>query len=149
MLSNIVDRTSDYELKKGILKYSISFHMAQNDHVHALREAKSLYVYSRDNYDIEESVVALDIIIYNLARLKQIDKINDLMNDKIVKKTMASGKILTYRIYALLGLGRTSELIKIYKKNRASIKGEIAPSLVYNVAEAYFRLGDYASAVKY
>lgn len=148
MLSNIADRTKDYELQKSIMKYAISFYMDIEDHVRALKEAKRLYVSSKDNFDIEESVVALDEIMYNLARLKQIDKIDDLMKDKIVGKTMPPQKVLTYRIYALVSRGELDSAIKLYDDSKSSIQGEIDSTLIYNVAEALFRKGQYEKAAE-
>ena len=148
ILTNIEKGTKNYELKKAIMKYLVQYYMDNKESIEALKVAKRSYVASKENFDYEESRHAVKAILYNLAELSQVDKIREIINDKSMS-IFASDQILTaYEIYALKKLGKIEEVVGIYEKDKKRFSKQVLPSILYNVAESYFRLGNFEESTK-
>jgi hypothetical protein len=148
MLTTIAKRTKNYEMKKGIFKYLISYKLSVKDHVKSLDYAKMYYVSSKENFDYEESGFAAETILYSLTKLRQINKLKEVIQDQTLKKLIAPQTIIAYEIYTLLQLGKSIEAIKVYEKNKAGIVQPAHPTILYNVAEAFFREARYSEAIE-
>ena len=143
MYGNISQRTSDYELKKALNKYLIAYHLYSNDYIATLKRAKNFYVVSKENYDFEESTEIAKTILHALAKLKQVEKIDELLKEKTISKLLSPQKILTYKIYVKLMLGNSQGAIELYKKAKKGLVKPIDKTIIYNTAEAMFRTANY------
>ncbi|MBI2522152.1 MAG: hypothetical protein HYV97_17165 [Bdellovibrio sp.] len=146
-LDALAEKTKDYNLAKGILKYQMAYHMEKKDYVQALNKAKKLYVKSKENFDYEESSVASEGILHCLAQLSQIDQLEDFLGEKTVEKLLAGQIRLAYLIYTELRLGHTEAVTRAFEKQKASLVKPIHPTILLNVAEAYFRQAKYEEAI--
>lgn len=148
MLSAIASRTKDYELQKAIYKYLFAYHKKNQENVEALSMAKRFYVSSKENFDYEESQYAAEAIIYNLAQLNQVDKVSEVINEKTIRKLLPKSKLIAYEIYVNHRLGHMEKVIDIYNKKKAGLAKPVDASILFNVAEALFRLSRYKKATE-
>lgn len=148
MLANIVEKTKNYELKKGISKYLLSFLIDNKEHIQALQRAKKLYVMTKEAFDIEESRYAMEAVFYNLAQLNQDGAIREVLKDKTVIKLMPAQLRLAYELFVLLKKGNIKRVIDLYEQNSKSMAMPVGHTIMYNTAEAYFRAGEYEKSLK-
>lgn len=148
MLENIVLKSKNYELRRGIYKYLIPYYIQANDHIKTLELTKKFYVDSKENHDYEESNFAAEGILYNLAKLKQIEKVQELLKEKTIQKILPKQVMLAYELYTYLSMGESEKVISLYEKNKKSLVKPVHPVILYNVAEAYFRNSNYNKAAK-
>ena len=149
MLSGLSERTKIYDLKKGSLKYLLQFYLDNNGYVKALDISKKLFTISRKKHDRNESQYAAEAILYNLARLGRNDKMKNLVDDQDIKVLIQKQKRLAYQIYSLMEIDEEEEVIKIFEKNKKGFVGSMHESILFNIAEAYFRKARYNEAIKY
>lgn len=147
MLTNLSEKSENYELKKAIYKYLLSYYIEKNESLKVLQIAKAYYAGTRDNFDFEESIIPAEAMLNALARLGQIDKIKELSQEKTMKKVLPAQLLLAYQSYAYLRGGDLSALINFYETNKAALAKPIDPVIMYNTAEAYFRVGRYQDAM--
>lgn len=148
MLTSIASRTKDYELQKAIYKYLFAYHKKNAENVEALSMAKRFYVTSKENFDYEESQYAAEAIIYNLAQLNQVDKVSEVIKEKTIRKLLPKSKLIAYEIYVNHRLGHMDKVISIYNQNKSGLARPVEASILFNVAEAYFRMSQYQKATE-
>ncbi len=148
LLTNALDTTKDYELKKAILRYLIQYYRNENDHIQALNRAKSLYVDASEAFDDEMIIFSSQVILNSLAHLKQIDKIKTFLENKAVIRVLPKQVGLAYIGFINLSKDNTNQVLASYKANQAALVKPVHPSILYNTAEAYFRHAEYKKAVK-
>ena len=150
ILTNVSERTNNYDLKKGILKYLIAYYIHNKETIRSLQKAKKLYIVSKEAFDYEQSEEATKIILNNLAKLKQVNKINEFVSDKTIAKIINAQTRLAYKIYALISTDDTKEVLRVFAKETKNKKlsKPIEPSILYNLAEANFREANYDEALK-
>jgi len=148
MLSSIAGRTKNYDLQKSIYKYLFAYHKKNKEYVESLTIAKRFYVNSKENFDSEESQYAAEAIIYNLAKLNQVDKVSEVIKEKTIVKILPKSKLLAYEIYVHHKLGDIDKVLSIYEKNKSGLAKPIAPSILFNVAEGYFQKASFDKAIK-
>lgn len=146
MLGNLSEKSENYELKKAIYKYLLTYYMGKGEHLKTLQLAKTYYAGTRDNFDFEESVIPATAMLNSLAKLGQVEKIQELSQEKSMKKVLPAQLILGYQTFSFLRSGDLSNLIKLYEKNKNSLSQPVDPVIMYNTAEAYFRSGRYLEA---
>ncbi len=149
IFDNLSERNIPYEMKRGVLKYLLEYYAFKESYINTLSKAKILYVVSKENFDYEESAKALEVIIHSLAKLGQVKKIKELLADKTVKKILPAQLALSYKIYALLKTNNEKELIRVFEKEKKGIIGKVEASLLFNIAEAYFRKSEYQKSITY
>lgn len=147
MLNNLVEKTDNYELKKAINKYLLSYYMEKNEHLKILQISKEYYASTRDSFDFEESAIPAEAMLNSLAKLGQVEKIQELSEEKTIKKLLPMETLLAYQSYGLLRSGNLDGLVKLYEKHKASLTKAPNPVIMYNTAEAYFRLGQYQTSM--
>ena len=147
MLTNLSEKSDNYELKKAIYKYLLSYYIEKNESLKILQIAKTYYAGTRDNFDFEESIIPAEAMLNSLAKLGQIDKIRELSQEKTMKKILPAQLLLAYQSYAYLRGGDLNALISFYETNRAALAKPIDPVIMYNTAEAYFRVGRFQEAM--
>ncbi len=147
MLSNLSEKTDNYELKKAIYKYLLSHYIEKNESLKILQIAKTYYAGTRDSFDFEESIIPAEAMLNALAKLGQIDKIRELSQEKTMKKILPAQLLLAYQTYAYLRGGDLNALVTFFESNRAGLAKPIDPVIMYNTAEAYFRLGRFQDAM--
>ena len=148
MFENIVQISGNYELRRGIYKYLIPYYIQANDNIKALELTKKYYVDSKENFDYEESNYAAEGILYSLANLKQIEKVQELLKEKTIQKILPKQTMLAYEIFTYLSLKQSDEVIKLYEKRKSGLVKPVHPVILYNVAESYFRNSEYKKSAK-
>lgn len=147
ILSTLSEKSGNYELKKAIYKYLLTFYMGKGEHLKTLQISKTYYAGTRDNFDFEESAIPAEAMLNSLAKLGQIEKIQELAQEKTMKKILSPQLILAYQTFSYLRSGDLTNVINLYEKNRAALLKPIDPVIMYNTAEAYFRVGRFAEAM--
>ncbi len=147
MLSTLSEKTDNYELKKAIYKYLLTHYMEKGEHLKSLQLSKAYYAGTRDSFDFEESIIPAEAMLNSLAKLGQIEKIKELSVEKSMRKIIPAQTLLAYQAYAYLRGGDLDNLVKLYENNRAALTKPIDPVIMYNTAEAYFRLGRFEDAM--
>lgn len=148
MYTNIVDRTDDYEMRKGLYKYLVQFYRERKDYVKALKYAKRFFSDAKENFDYEELEYMGEYILASLANLNQVEKVRNLITDKTLVKIISKQKLKAYEIYTYLRQNDEEKAIEAYEAFEKSTKGEYLGSIYYNAAEAYFRQANYEKAFK-
>lgn len=146
MLTTLSEKSENYELKKAIYKYLMTFYMERGEHLKTLQLAKNYYAGTRDSFDFEESAIPAEAMLNALAKLGQVEKIQELSQEKTMKKILPAQLIMAYQTFSFLRAGDVNSIISLYEKNRASLAKPIDPVITYNTAEAYFRVGRYTEA---
>ena len=121
--------------------------MENGEHLKTLQLAKNYYAGTRDNFDFEESPIPAEAMLNSLAKLGQIEKIQEMAQEKTMKKILPAQLMLAYQSFGFLRAGDLPSLVGLYEKNKASLVKPIDPVIMYNTAEAYFRLGRYSEAM--
>lgn len=147
ILSTLSEKSENYELKKAIYKYLLTFYMGKGEHLKSLQLAKNYYAGTRDSFDFEESAIPAEAMLNALAKLGQVEKIQELSEEKTMKKILPAQLIMSYQTFSFLRAGDLKSLINLYEKNRLSLAKPVDPVIMYNVAEAYFRVGRYLEAM--
>lgn len=147
MYKNIVDRTKDYDLAKGIQKYLLQHYISEKQYIDSLQVAKQLYTSAKAKFDMEDARDAAEYMFYSLAKLNQVDKIRELAQDKSLAKLLNNQLRLAYEFFAMSSLKQDQELIKSYENVKKSLTKPVDGSIIFNVAEAYFRTADYDKAI--
>ncbi len=148
LLNNIYKRTEDYSFKKGILKYLVSVALIQDDYIGTLREATKLFLMARKYSDVDVATNLSSIILYSLAKLSQLDKIEEILKHPDYVKFISSQEALAYQTFILLTQENTLEVIKRFEKIKKSLVDPIHEGILFNVAESYFREGKYQNAIE-
>jgi hypothetical protein len=148
MFENIIQISKNYELRRGLYKYLIPYYIQSKDSIKVLELTKKYYVDSKENYDYEESHYAAEGILFSLAKLKQIEKVQELLKEKTIQKILSKQTMLAYEIFTYLSLDQSEEVIKLYEKRQKGLVKPIHPVILYNVAESYFRNSRYQKAIK-
>jgi TolA-binding protein len=147
MLLALYKKSPDPAQKQAIGKYLMSYYYYKNDTVNLLKIAKSYYVESKGSFNYEEIRFVSDLIFYSLAKLKQVDQLNQLLEDTILKKYLAPQRFIAFKTYGLLSLEKEEDLISYYESESKNLSAPIEPVIIFNVAEAYFRTGNYDKAI--
>jgi len=149
ILSTLKEQTTDVSLRISILRYLIQYYADLNDQINVLEFSKQLYVEASSELDRGFQEQAATTILHALAELKQVDKMSEFLKDKKVIGVLAPQVGLAYKSYAQLSRGETSELIKDFKKVEKSLAKPIHPTLLFNLAESYFREANFVESKKY
>jgi hypothetical protein len=149
ILDSVASSSQNYELIRAISRYVIQNSLKDKNYVQSLKYAKNLFVLSRKNFDPDMKEHSVKVILFSLAKLKQLSKIQEFLEDKYVMSTIPRQRSLAYEIYVALKIGKPEEALRIFNKNKSSITDSILPSIVYNVAESHFRLSEYKQALKF
>lgn len=148
MLGNIKDLTNDYDMKAGILRYLIQYHVDMKDHVKALELSKQLYVVSRENFDQTMIIQSALTILHSLAELKQAEKIESFLTEnKKVNSILPTQMAMAYQSFALLSRGEDKEVLRRFESVEKSLTKPIHPAILYNVGESYFRQANFEKSI--
>lgn len=148
MYEEIAAKTEDYELRRAIYKFLVTYYFQQKDYVKTLQISKKYYVDTNTNFDYESSHYAVEMMLASLAQLGQVDQLRELVKDKTLIKLVPAQLVLAYEMFSLLKTRRVKEVIDTYEKARAGLVKPIQPSIIYNAAEAYFREASFETALK-
>jgi len=148
MYQKISEGADSYELRKALFKYLLSYRFRNEDYTQSLRLAKKYYVETQENYDYESSEYAVEMILASLGRLGQIDQIRELAKDKTLQKMVPNQLVTAYEIYSLLKLEKSQEVIDYYEQIKDGLVKPIHGSILFNVAEALFRVAEFEKAIK-
>ncbi len=146
-LSVLVEKSDNYEMKKAIYKYLLSYYFERGETLKTLQIAKNYYAGTRDNFDFEESIIPAEALLNTLAKMGQIEKIRELAQEKTMKKILPAQLLLAYQSYGHLKSGDLNGLVQFYEKVKPSLVKPIDPVILYNTAEAMFRLGRFQEAI--
>lgn len=148
ILLNILGKSNNYEMRRAINKYLIAYYLAGTKYIKLLDVAKTFYIDAKENYDYEELQFAAECMLYSLAHLGQYQKIVDVANEKTIQKIVPGQILMSYKISASLKLKKIFDVITEYEKNGPGLLSVKMPSMLYNVAEAYFRDARFEDAIK-
>ncbi|MBF0208255.1 MAG: hypothetical protein HQK53_15360, partial [Oligoflexia bacterium] len=146
MYSSIVERTQDYELKRGLLQYLINYMIIKGDFLRTMHYAKALFVEAKSNFEDELEEYSAIVMLHCLAKLGQVEKVGDLVQEKAINVLIPKQLILAYEIYSNLFLDKSEKVVALYEKNKNALVADVHYSILFNVGEAYFRLGDYTKS---
>jgi tetratricopeptide (TPR) repeat protein len=146
LLSQILERTEDYQLKKAIYRFMLQYYVDQKDMIKSLELSKKFFVEARAEFDHEMVIHCSQVILHHLAMLKQNQKIQEFLEDKKLVAILPAQIGLAYTSYALLLDGKTREIIRTYEQNKTSLVKPVHPSILFNVAESYFREAQFDQA---
>lgn len=147
ILNNISQRTEVFELKQATLRYVLQYYLDKKDYVKSLQFAKKLYVAASENFVDDVTIYSSRVILHSLAKLHQLDKINDFLENKAVKRLLPAQEGDAYISFIQLENKNTEKLIEYFEKKQKSYSTPIHPSILFNVAEAYFREASYEKAI--
>lgn len=147
-LTNIVDSADDYSLKKSILRYLIQYSRDEKDYIQALNYAKSLYVSASEESDDDMLIFSSRVILNSLAQLRQLSKIKSFLQNKSVMRVLPAQEGMAYIGHVNLSQGKTEQIIANFELKKKSLTKPYHPSILFNVAESYFRHAKYLKAIK-
>jgi hypothetical protein len=148
ILTNVAERTSDYEMKSATLRYIMQYALDREDYVKSLQLAKKLYVASTESFHDEMIIYSSRVILYSLTKLRQLDKISEFLSNKAVMRVLPKQEGKAYIGYVNLVNGKVQDIIRDYEAHQRSYAKPVHPAILYNTAEAYFREAEYAKAIK-
>jgi hypothetical protein len=148
LLSALVERTTDYELKRAGFRYLLQYQVDRGDFFRALETAKEFFVEARAQFDHDMVVLAAGVVLQSLARLRQSDKIAEFLADKKLAALLPPQTEFAYASYALLSQGKSAALAKRYLESEKNLAKPVHPAILYNCAEALFREARYSDATR-
>lgn len=144
---NIIEVTNNYEMKNAIFKYLLQYYINAGDYIQVLQVSKNMYVASKENFDQETSIFAATVIINSLAQLSQIEKVQEFLKDPTIEKLMPKQVALAYLIYINMKIGDHKEVISLYENSKSGVVANQS-SILFNVAEAYFKKAKYDKSIE-
>jgi hypothetical protein len=147
MMKNLELKADVYDMKVGLQKFIIQYFVERKDFIRTLQYAKKYYVTTRENFDYEETKKAVEMMLYSMAKVNLDDQIRDMMQDKTIAKIVKTQLFIAYDIYSNLQRNNVDEVIRIFERNRLSLMKPIDHTILYNVAEAYFRKAKFTEAI--
>ncbi len=148
MLDNISEHATNYDLRKGVLKYLINYYYDNKESIQSLKKAKTLYALSKDNFDIEESQISAVAVLNNLANLNQLEVLQEFIEEKTIQKLLPQQTLLSFKFYTMLRLNKFAEVVKEYEARAKSLVKPIDKTILFNVGESYYRMAKYEEAIK-
>jgi len=148
IFKSIYERTSNYDLAQALAKYIIAYYLSQDALVDTLEYARNFYTLAMKNFAVEDATSAAEIVLYALAKMEQSEKIDEFLKDKSIIKLVPPQVRLAYQGLVFLNQDRSAEVVKLYEEQAKSLVAPVHPSILYNTAEAYFRLGKFTAAAK-
>jgi hypothetical protein len=148
LLGNLLERTTNYELKRAAFRYMIQYQIDRGDYFKGLELAKRFFVEARGQYDFDMVVLSSNVILNALARLRQEDKIAEFLSDKKLASLLPPQTELAYATYSLLAANKSAEVVKRFKQQEKNLIKPIHPAILYNTAEAFFREAEYEEAAR-
>lgn len=148
ILSNVIERTKNYELKRAAFRYLLQYQLDREDYFKSMDLAKKFFVEARGEFDHDMVVMSANVILQALARLHQTDKISEFLADKKLAALLPPQTELAYSTYALLSQGKSLDVVKRWIAAEKNLVKPIHPAILYNTAEAYFREAEYPTALK-
>ncbi len=88
ILKNVIDRTQNYDMKKASMRYMLEASLRDKDYINALQMAKQLYVAATGEFDDEMIVRSSRAILYSLAHLRQLEKMEEFLQNKAVIRVL-------------------------------------------------------------
>lgn len=146
ILQNVVDRTENYGLKKACMRYILEVNIRENDHIRALQMAKQLYVAATGQFDDEMIIRSSRVILYSLAHLKQLNKMEEFLQNKAVIRVLPAQEGDAYIGFVNLSQGEEEQVIARFQANEKSYAKPVHPAILFNTAEAHFRGANYQKA---
>jgi hypothetical protein len=147
MMKNLELKADVYDMKVGLQKFIIQYFVERSDYIRTLQYAKKYYVTTRENFDYEETKKAVELMLYSMAKVNLDDQIREMMQDKTIAKIVKTQLFIAYDIYSNLQRNNIDEVIRIFEKNRLGLIKPIDHTILYNVAEAYFRKAKFTEAI--
>tara|TARA_Y100001936_G_C16087049_1_gene682550 strand:+ start:1759 stop:4551 length:2793 start_codon:yes stop_codon:yes gene_type:complete len=147
-LQNVADRSQNYELKKASMRYILESNLREQDYIQSLQVAKELYVAATTEFDDDMIVRSSRVILYSLAKLKQLSKMEEFLKNKAVIRVLPPQEGDAYIGYVNLINGKLDQVIASYRANEKSYAKPVHPAILFNTAEAMFRKAQYNKAVK-
>lgn len=147
MLLAIAGKSKNYEMRRAIYKYLITYYEDSKDFVHTLQIAKKFYVACKENFDYEEATSAASAMVYGLAGLRQLDTIVEITQDKTIQKILSKQVLLGYQMYVQLMRNQVQDVTRTYEINKKSLASPVHELILFNAAEAYFRQAKYEEAI--
>ena len=148
ILSNIIAEADNYEMNQAILRYLIQFSRNEKDHINSLEYAKKLYVKASEAFDDDMIIYSSKVILNSLANLKQLNKIEEFLQNKAVIRVLSKQEGLAYRGFIHLQNDDTKQIISEFIAAKKSLASPVHPAILFNTAEAYFREAKYSEAIK-
>ena len=148
ILNTIEKKSSNYALRKGIVKYSLQHHLDLKDYMGALKSAKKFYIMTVEKNDDSDARVAARAILFSLSKLNQISEIQNILEEKDMIKYLSKNTVLLYETYSHMRMGNSKKVIAIYKREKNNFAKPLHESILFNVAEAAFREADFALAIR-
>lgn len=148
ILGDLIERTDDYELKRAVYRYLIQYSMNQDDKIKALHYAKLLYIGSTEKFDNEMTILSSKVILNNLAKLRQIKKIEEFLKDTAVMRTLPVQVGHAYMSFVELSVNHSEKVLKHFEMYKNKYQKPIHPAILFNAAEAYFREAKFKKAIK-
>ncbi|MEX1098806.1 MAG: tetratricopeptide repeat protein, partial [Bacteriovoracaceae bacterium] len=147
ILQNVVDRTENYELKKACMRYLLESNLKDADYIRSLQMAKQLYVAATGQFDDEMIVRSSRVILYSLAKLKQLKKMEEFLNNKAVIRVLPAQEGDAYVAFTNLSKGEKDQVLAAYRANEKSYAKPVHPAILFNAAEAHFQSAEYEQAI--
>jgi len=147
MMKNLEIKADVYDMKMGLQKFIIQYYVEKKDYIRTLQYAKKYYVATRENFDYEETKKAVELMLYSMAKINLVDQIREMMQDKTIAKIVKTQLFIAYDIFSSLQRNNVDEVIRTFERNRLSLVKPIDYTILYNVAEAYFRKAKFTEAI--
>ena len=149
ILENIIELSTNYDLKKSIYIYLIETKKKEKNNIESLKLSKRLFLLARKDFDKQIERLAIEYILHDLSMMGQLDKLSDFIHDPISGSITNQQLYFSYQSYLFLRKKKAKQLIKEFEKQYKGIKEELLPTILFNVAEAYFQVSDYDQSLKY
>jgi len=148
-LEEILKLSKDYDYQKISYRFLIQYALNKENFQKSLELAKDFYIRTNENRDKEMIYLSTKVILYSLAQLNQVDKLDQFLNDSYVSKWLDTQEGISYKIYSLFKRNEFQKLLATYERLEKSLSKPIEASINYHVAESYFQLGELEKSQKY
>lgn len=148
-LEDILRLTKDYDYQKVCYRFLIQYALNKENFQKALELSRNFYIRSNENRDREMIYLSTKTILYSLAQLNQVDKLDQFLNDSYVSKWLDTQEGISYKIFSLFKRNEYQKLLSTFERIEKSLSKPIDASINYHVAESYFQSGELEKSKKY
>ena len=148
-LRKIAAKTSSRELKVSIARYDLQYNLDNKNYIESIKVAKGLLKEGEKEGSNEIIHRSIEAILFSLAKLNQVEALERFMDEDIVRSWTQNQQSISFKYYSYLKNSDEDKLLKHFQQNEKNMQKPIDSTILFNVAEAYFRKSEYRNALKY
>lgn len=148
-LENIIKQSDEYGYQKVSYRFLIQYAINRGDYKKSLELSKNFFIRSNENRDKEMIYLSTKTILYSLAQLNQVEKLDQFINEPQVAQWLDTQEGVSYKIYSQFKRREYQKVLSSFERIEKTLERPLDSSICFHVAESYFQVGELEKALSY